>query len=101
MNVAKSMLGSAASSVAEAVMSVLATAERRLRKRDTVRVLGQIRQGRLVLLDVLVGQGAVLDVALADANVPIPRVDRLVGHRCLSLLLIRQAGLFLPEGDHI
>src|SRR5579859_7750685 len=87
-NVAKSSFGSASSSGfctggtrdTATCASALAAAEGGLRDGDRLGLLAQVGQLRRVPLEVLLGQGAVLDVSLADPDVPVPAVDRLRAH---------------------
>src|SRR5579862_1176070 len=96
MNVAKSTCGNASACPSEWVLastitclrwlrasyrrrpprasSVFAPAERRLREHDGLGLLAHVGQGRDVLLDVLLVEDALAQVALADAHVPLPRV---------------------------
>src|SRR5580704_5832819 len=69
--------GGRLSSTAASSPSVVASAEGRLRDVDDLGLVGRVGERGEVLLDVLLVEDALADVALADAHVPLPRIDGL------------------------
>jgi hypothetical protein len=56
---------------------VLAAAQRRLSGPDAFAVLGHVWELKEILVDVLVVEHALFEIALANSNVPIPTIYRL------------------------
>src|SRR4051812_34258823 len=77
MNVAKSRWGNSASVIV--LFGVFVAADRRLRRPEARRVRREVRKAGDELLEVLVAEAAVLEVALANADVEVPGAD-LVAH---------------------
>src|ERR1019366_6488174 len=71
--------GTAASPLAR--RSAVAAAQGGLRDDDVLGLVGRVGETRDVLLDILVVKDALLQVALANADVPLPVVDGLGGVR--------------------